>query len=233
MPSMARSNQVFENQLTFFLLGLCPAIAVTARVVDALWMSAGVVLVVVLSALAMAIISGGNGERPPWTRALAVASLLTASLEAGLLVFAPAAGASLGIYAPLIAVNCLVLEQGTPGSQAGAPGSPVLAALGRGVRFAVALVFIAAFRESLGAGTITLFSVGSFNGTIEIHRFVEQPVRAVGFAGGGLLCLGYLAGAVRALSMRGAGRSASAPSAGQSASGQSASVSSSSAGAAR
>jgi Na+-translocating ferredoxin:NAD+ oxidoreductase subunit E len=212
MAAMAPSNQVFENKLTFFLLGLCPAIAMTARVIDALWMSAGVILVVVLTALAMAVVSGGSGERPPWTRALAIASLLTASLEAALLAFAPAAGASLGIYAPLIAVNCLVLEQGSPW-KAAAPGSSLLAALGRGMRFAVALVFVAVFRESLGAGTITLFGVGGFDGTIEIPRFVDQPVRAAGFAGGALLCLGYLGGAVRAIAMRGAGRAASLPAA--------------------
>jgi hypothetical protein len=70
------------------------------------------------------------------------------------------------------------------------------------VRFAAALVLIALFRESLGAGTITLFGAGSFGGTIEIPRLVQQPVRALGFAGGGLLCLGYLAGAVRAVSRR-------------------------------
>ena len=202
MPGNAPSNRILENPLAILFLGLCPAIAVTARVIDALWMSAGVMVVLVLSGLAMSIISGGNGERPRWTRALVVASFLTASFEAGLLAFAPAASASLGIYAPLIAVNCLVLDQGTPGLSAASPGRSMLAALGRGARFAAALVFIAIFRESLGSGTITLFGVGGFRGTIEVPRLVEQPVRALGFAGGGLLFLGYLAGAVRAVSRR-------------------------------
>jgi Na+-translocating ferredoxin:NAD+ oxidoreductase RnfE subunit len=207
MPGNAPSNRILENRRAILFLGLCPAIAVTARVIDALWMSAGVMVVLVLSGLAMSIISGG--ERPRWTRALVVASFLTASFEAGLLAFAPAASASLGIYAPLIAVNCLVLDQGTPGPAAASPGRSMLAALGRGARFAAALVFIAIFRESLGAGTITLFGVGGFKGTIEIPRLVEQPVRALGFAGGGLLFLGYLAGAVHAVSRRTAAQPAS------------------------
>ena len=78
------------------------------------------------------------------------------------------------------------------------------------MRFAAALVIIALVREPLGAGTITLFGVGAFRGTIEIPRLVEQPVRALGFAGGGLLCLGYLAGVVRAISRRAAAKSSSA-----------------------
>jgi electron transport complex protein RnfE len=104
-------------------------------------------------------------------------------------------------------VNCLVLGRGVPGPARPTLGSAVLAAAGRGVGFGAALLLIALVRESLGAGTITLFAVGTFAGTIEIPSLVGQPVRAIGFAGGGLLCLGYLAGAARAVSQRAAAKS--------------------------
>jgi electron transport complex protein RnfE len=209
-----------ENPRAYLFLGVCPAIAVSVRVIDALWMSAGVMLVLVVSGLAMALLAG---ERPgvdaklssldpgsragAWLRALVITSFITASFEAGLLALAPVASASLGIYAPLIAVNCLVLGRGVPGPARPTLGSSVLAAAGRGVGFGAALLLIALVRESLGAGTITLFAVGTFGGTIEIPFLVEQPVRALGFAGGGLLCLGYLAGAARAVSQRAAAKS--------------------------
>jgi len=205
-----------ENPLAMLFLGLCPAIAVAVRVVDALWMSAGVVLVLVLSAFAMAVLSpdgaGVDRDSPTalWMRALVITSFLTASFEAGLLALAPTASAALGIYAPLVAVNCFVLGWSMPGVTNSTPGAAVAAALGRGVGFAAYLVLIALVREALGAGTITLFPIGGFGGTIEIPRFVDQPVRALGFAGGGLLCLGYFAGAARAISQRTAARSAGA-----------------------
>ncbi|MGA2640050.1 MAG: Rnf-Nqr domain containing protein [Spirochaetia bacterium] len=205
-----------ENLLAMLFLGLCPAIAVSARVIDALWMSAGVVLVLVLSALAASLLSpdsaGDDRGRltAPWMRALVISSLLTASFEAGLIALAPTASAALGIYAPLIAVNCLVLGRGLPGHTHSSPGGAVAAALGRGIGFAASLVLIALVREVLGAGTITLFPVGRFGGTIEIPMLVEQPVRALGFAGGGLLCLGYFAGAARGISHRTAARSTGA-----------------------
>jgi electron transport complex protein RnfE len=211
-----------DSSLLF--LGLCPAIAVSVRVIDALWMSAGVTFVLVLSSLAMSLLAreggaGGNsgddtGGAPGWNagpagllRALIITSLLTTFFEAALLVQAPSVSASLGIYAPLIAVNCLVLGFDLPGTSRSAPGASVAAALRRGIGFAMALVLIALVREVIGAGTITLFPIASFGGTIAIPGLVEQPARALGGAGGALLCLGYLAAAARAAAARPAAKS--------------------------
>jgi electron transport complex protein RnfE len=187
-----------ENPLAVLLLGLCPAAAVSARVVDALWMSAGVAAVVILASLGAAIIA-----RPlKLFAALMLSSLLAASFEICLAAFAPARAASLGIYAPLIAVNCLVLAGMDLG--AGAKLSTrgvVLDAAGKAIGFAAALLLIALFREVLGAGTITLERT-----TIVLPGLAEHPVRALGLAGGGLLCLGYLAGLARVISRRAGGR---------------------------
>jgi Na+-translocating ferredoxin:NAD+ oxidoreductase subunit E len=113
----------------------------------------------------------------------------------------PSASASLGIYAPLVAVNCLVLG-GVGGPSPRALLASVVGSLGRGARFALALLLIALVRELLGAGTITLFPVAAFGGTVAVGGLVDEPVRALGLAGGALLCLGYLAGAVRAVTAR-------------------------------
>jgi Na+-translocating ferredoxin:NAD+ oxidoreductase subunit E len=203
-------SMLTEKPVAILFLGLCPAIAVSARVIDALWMSVGVMLVLVLSGIAMALLvrespapEGSGADPGPWLRALVISSFLTASFEAGLLALAPAASAALGIYAPLIAVNCLVLGKGMPATSPSVRGT-LAAALGRGLGFAGCLVLIALVREAAGAGTITLFPVGTFDGTVEIPVLVDQPVRALGLAGGGLLCLGYLAGAARAISRRAA-----------------------------
>jgi electron transport complex protein RnfE len=202
-----------KNPTAMLFLGLCPAIAVAVRVIDALWMSAGLLVVLVLSSVANSLLAkaGSEGSDDALVgargaagvlRALIITSFLTAVFEAVLLARAPEASASLGIYAPLIAVNCLVLGQGTAGRSRLGVGAAVTEALGRGAGFAASLVLIALVREVLGAGTVTLLPVGGFRGTIEIRALVDQPVRAVGFAGGGLLCLGYLAGSVRAAAAR-------------------------------
>jgi electron transport complex protein RnfE len=180
-----------ENPLAVLLLGLCPAAAVSARVVDALWMSAGVAAAVVLASLCAAIIA-----RPlRLFAALMLSSLLAASFELCLAAFAPVRAASLGIYAPLIAVNCLVLAcMDLGGGTKPSKWSIVLDAAGKAIGFAAALLLIALFREVVGAGTITLERT-----TIVLPGLAEHPVRALGLAGGGLLCLGYLAGLARVI----------------------------------
>jgi electron transport complex protein RnfE len=206
-----------EAPLVLVLLGFIPSVAVAVRVMDALWMAAGVLLVMTGCAVARALLEarsvdavpvhGGQGEDDTgrWLRALVISSLLTAAFEAGLLAVDPAASAALGIYAPLIAVNFLVVGGGREAPPA-SPLAAAVAALRQGVWFAAGLVAVSLVREVLGAGTITLFPAGGFGGTIVVAPLVGQPVRALGLAGGGLLCLGYLAAAVRAVAARTSGR---------------------------
>ncbi len=215
-----------EAPLVMLLLALVPSVAVAVRVADALWLAAGVLLVMVASSVARALLDGARAEVPPrtavrgkdypeagvpssdgpatedrtagWLRALVISSILTAAFEAGLLAVAPAASAALGIYAPLIAVNFLVVGRSGPRPSGVSLPRSALCALRKAAWFAGGLVTIALVREALGAGTITLFPAGRFGGTISISPLLDQPVRALGFAGGGLLCLGYIVAAVRA-----------------------------------
>jgi len=213
-----------EIPLVVRLLGFIPAVAVAVRVIDSLWMAAGVLIVMAGSAAAQALLEtpaadpagareNGIGREPdragPWLRALVVSSLLTAVFEALLLAVDPAASAALGIYAPLIAVNAFVVGGGGIPSPAAQPTrAPMavlrsaLAALGSAAWFSVGLVAVALVREVLGSGTITLFPAGAFGGTIVVSPLLDQPARALGLAGGGLLCLGYLAAAARAIAAR-------------------------------
>jgi electron transport complex protein RnfE len=200
-----------ENPTAVLLVGLCPAAAVSVRVIDSLWMSAGVFAVMLLSSFCMTLLAQGKaveGEVTPraaaggWLAALVISSFLTASFELVLLRAAPEASAALGIYAPLIAVNCLVLTVIDESSRVLSPGRALLGAAGKGSVFAACLLLIGAFREVLGAGTITLFPVSGFSGTIVIGSLSSDPARAISFAGGGLLCLGYLAALARMVKER-------------------------------
>ena len=194
-----------ENPSAVLLVGLCPAAVVSVRVIDSLWMSAGVFSVMLLSAFCLTLLARGRtegSEAPPpaaggWLAALVVSSFLTASFEIVLVRVAPEASASLGIYAPLIAVNCLVLTSADGGARAVSPGRALLDVAGEGVLFAACLLLIGLLREVLGAGTITLFPFSGFSGTIVVGSLSQDPARAFSFAGGGLLCLGYLAALAR------------------------------------
>ncbi len=204
-----RSGGLFRNNpVAVMLVGLCPAAAVTGRVIDALWMSAGLILVLLLTRLSLEILKAfsfpgsGTGHMTDWLSLLFLASCFTASFELVLGAFAPDESAGLGIYAPLIAVNCIVLDRlaGRGSQEPAGPGEigrSLGQASGLGAGFALSLIVISLIRETLGSGTITLFPIGSFGGTIAVGGISLAPARALVYAGGGLLCLGYLAGAAR------------------------------------
>ncbi len=207
-----------DNPVALLLVGLCPAAAVTTKVIDALWMSLGVFSVLILTRLALAIISrlrsdapdasmaefrGGQGAaRGRWLGALLLSSAFTACFELVVLAFAPDEAARLGIYVPLIAVNCIVLDRADLREGRTPLPATLVSACSLGLGFACALVLLSVVREVLGAGTITLFPAANFGGTIVISGLSSAPARAVGYAGGALLCLGYLTGAARLLRKR-------------------------------
>jgi electron transport complex protein RnfE len=180
-----------DNPLVAYLVGLCPALAVSNRLANALLLGA----VMLFALLGMGIGSVAL-ERllPPRLRLparLLLASALVSAAQRFLWALAPTLGAGLGVYLPLLAVNCLLL--GSAGARSVRQGA--LEAAGRGAAFAAALVCLALVREVLGAGTITLFPVGHFGGVVSIRGL--PPARVLAAAPGALLLLGYAAAVVR------------------------------------
>jgi electron transport complex protein RnfE len=99
---------------------------------------------------------------------------------------------SLGVYVPLIVVNCIILGRAEAFANKHSVGDSVLDALGMGLGFALGLLLISAIREVLGAGTITLFPFGDFDGVVEVPGLSKSPVRIFGLAAGALFVMGYL-----------------------------------------
>jgi electron transport complex protein RnfE len=186
-----------DNPLLVYLVGLCPALAVSDRLVNALLLAA-----VMLFALVGTGIAGFGLERlaPPRLRLpvrLLLASVLVTAAQRFLWAFAPTLTGRLGIYLPLLAVNCLLLGSAGAGASASARSfsEEVLEAAGRGAAFAAGLAMLALLREALGAGTITLFPIGSFGGVLRIRGL--PPARVLAAAPGALLLLGYLGALAR------------------------------------
>lgn len=181
-----------ENPIFVLVVGLCPALAVTNRVVYALGMAAAV-----LVALACAnLFASAFREKLPKNARLPLYTLATAvvvTVEDLLMqAYTPGLYDGLGIYAKLIVVNCLILGRVDTFASRNPVGRSLVDALGMGLGFAVGLTFIAVIREVLGSGTITLFPVGDFSGTLTVPLLSQSPIRIVGLAAGALLVFGYL-----------------------------------------
>lgn len=166
-------NGIIKENPTFVLvLGMCPTLAVTSSLINGAGMGLSTMAVLVMSNLVISLLRKiiPNGVRVP-AFIVIVASFVTI-LQFLLEAYLPSLNQSLGIYIPLIVVNCIIL--GRAESYASKNGALVSAfdGIGMGLGFTVALSLLGGFREIIGAGTILGIDIPYWDG---IGIFVMAP----------------------------------------------------------
>ena len=152
---------IHENPIFVLLLGLCSALAVTTKVENAILMGCCFIIVMFLSSTIISIFKRwipNNVQIPVYI--LIIATIVTI-LEILLSHFAPAIDKVLGIYLPLIVVNCIVLGKCISVASKSSVIDSMKDALLTGFGYLFALLMIALIRETLGSGTITLMDASS------------------------------------------------------------------------
>ncbi len=175
-----------ENPVFVIILGLCPALAVSTSVENALGMGVAVTFVLLFSNLIISSLRRVIPEKiriPCFIVVIASFVTITDLLMKG---FFPLVSRGLGIFVPLIVVNCIIMGR----AEAYASKNPiflsVLDGLGMGLGFTLALVVISMVREVLGAGT--------FLGFLLAKGF--RPLTVMILPSGALLTLGLLMGGI-------------------------------------
>ena len=166
-------NGIIKENPTFVLiLGMCPTLAVTSSLVNGAGMGLSTMAVLVLSNMVISMLRNiiPNGVRVP-AFIVIVAGFVTI-LQFLLEAYLPSLNSALGIYIPLIVVNCIILGR----AESYASKNPVLPSifdgLGMGLGFTIALSLLGGFREILGAGTILGINIPHWDG---IGIFVMAP----------------------------------------------------------
>ena len=143
-----------ENPTLVLMLGMCPTLAVTTSAVNGFGMGVSTLVVLVMSNL---VISALRKMIPDDVRLPAyiviVASLVTV-VELLMEAYVPSIYSALGIYIPLIVVNCIILGRAEAYASKNPPLLSAMDGLGMGLGFTVSLSIIGFIRELLGAGTV-------------------------------------------------------------------------------
>ena len=181
-----------ENPIFVIMLGMCPTLAVSTQVSNALGMGLGVVFVLTLSNIFISLLKKviPDSIRIP-SYIVIIASFVTI-LEMLMHAYMPSLYDALGIYLSLIVVNCVILGRAEAFANKNSVLDSALDGIGMGLGFTLGLTIIALIREVLGSGTITLFAIGSWDGVIRIPGLVSTPIRVVGMSAGALLVMGLL-----------------------------------------
>jgi electron transport complex protein RnfE len=155
---MSTSKEFFKgmvsgNPVLRLILGLCPALAITTSVSKAIGMSAAVIFVLVLSNGTVSLI---RKRIPPMIRIPILIMIIAFFVTIADLVMArffPTLHASLGIFVPLISVNCIVLCRAEAFASKNGIALSIVDGLGMGIGFSLVLLVIATLREILGNGS--------------------------------------------------------------------------------
>ncbi|QEN07975.1 RnfABCDGE type electron transport complex subunit E [Oceanispirochaeta crateris] len=181
-----------ENPIFILMLGLCPSLAVSTQVVNALGMSAGTVFVLLGSNIMVALLKDFIPDEIHIPAYIVIIATFVTLVDLLMQAYAPGLSKSLGVFVQLIVVNCIILGRAEAFASKNTVKDSIVDALSMGFGFFFGLTLIALIREVLGAGTITLFPMGSFNGVIEIPGLSSSPIRIISLSAGALFVVGYL-----------------------------------------
>lgn len=148
-------NGIVKENPTFVLtLGMCPTLAVTTSAMNGLGMGLTTAAVLALSNLIISLLRNiiPNKVRIP-AFIVIIASFVTV-VQLLLEAYLPSLNDALGVYIPLIVVNCIILGQAESYAYSNPPIPSLFDGIGMGLGFSVALTCIGAVRELLGAGTV-------------------------------------------------------------------------------
>ncbi len=176
-----------ENPIFFIVLGLCPALAVSTSVNNALGMGFAATFVLICSNGIISVIRNVIPDKIRIPCFIVVIATFVSIVEMVLKAYLPALDKSLGIFVPLIVVNCIIMGR----AEAFASKNPfflsIADGLGMGLGFTFALLVISFIREVFGSGKLAGYSIS--------HQF--EPALVLALAPGALMVLGLLIGGIR------------------------------------
>ncbi len=145
-----------ENPIFVIMLGLCPTLAISTKAILGLSMGIAVIFVLTMSNLIISLIARFVPDRIRIPAYIVVIATFVTITDYVMKAYTPKIHEELGVFIPLIVVNCIILGRAEAFASKNPPGKAILDGLGMGVGFTLALTLIATIREALGSGTITL-----------------------------------------------------------------------------
>lgn len=172
---------VKDNPTFVLILGMCPTLATTSSAINGLSMGLATLFVLILSNIVISAIAPAVPDKVHIPVYIVVIATFVTVLQLLMQAYVPAVYATLGLFIPLIVVNCIVLGRAEAFANKNGTIDSALDGLGVGLGFTVSLTVIGLIREILGNGSVFGFKFIAGDG---ILAFIMAP--------GAFLVLGYL-----------------------------------------
>ena len=171
-----------ENPVFVLLLGMCPTLGVTSSAINGMGMGLATTFVLIMSNLVVALVKDFIPDKVRIPSFIVIIATFVTIVQLTMQAYLPALFESLGLFIPLIVVNCIVLGRAEAYASKNTPVSSIVDGAGIGIGFTFALTLLGAVREFLGAGTF--FGISIYPDKFGSLLFVLAP--------GAFIALGFL-----------------------------------------
>lgn len=174
---------VQENPIFRLVLGMCPTLAISTAVSQGIGMGIATTFVLVFSNLVISLLRNIIPDKVRIPSFVVVIATFVTIVDLVMKAYVPALSQSLGVYIPLIVVNCIIFARAESYAFKQPPMASLMDGLGMGVGFTLAITLLSAVREVLGSGT--------FLG-VQVMPAAYHPMAIIIRPPGGFIMLGIL-----------------------------------------
>ena len=184
-------NGVIDQNPTFVqVLGMCPTLATTTSVINAIGMGLATTAVLMFSNLFISLLRKFIPKQVRIAAYIVIISGFVTAVELLMKAFLPSLNDSLGVFIALIVVNCIILARAEAFASKNKPLPSLVDGVAMGLGFAFALSILGAVREILGAGSI--FGIPIFQMAIDFTGLTYSPASLFIMPAGAFITLGCL-----------------------------------------
>lgn len=173
---------VKENPTFVLLLGMCPTLATTTSAINGMSMGLATMFVLICSNFVISLMKNIVPDKVRIPVFVVVIASFVSTLQMLMEAYLPSVNSSLGLYIPLIVVNCIILGRAESFACKNGPVASLCDGIGTGLGFTLALTLLGMVRELIGAGSVFDFKL--LPETCNVLLFVLPP--------GAFITLGYL-----------------------------------------
>ena len=200
-----KAGVILDNPIFMQTIGLCPTLATSTSLSNAIGMGVAATIVLIASNVVISLLRKFIPEKVRIACFITIIATFVTMIDLALQAFVPSLAASLGLFLPLIVVNCIILGRAEAYASKNKVVPSALDGVCMGLGFTFALVLMGFFRELLGAGTI-------LSGLSTLLPFLAGAIPAEGFAvpflntnpmvmmilpAGGFLMMGFIFAAIQ------------------------------------
>lgn len=171
-----------ENPVFVLLLGMCPTLGVSSSAINGIGMGLATTFVLVMSNILVSMVAGFIPDKVRIPAYVVIIATFVTVVQLTMQAYVPSLYASLGLFIPLIVVNCIVLGRAEAFASKNGIITSTLDGLGMGLGFTFALTLLGSVREVLGTGKV--FGLTIFPENYGSLIFILAP--------GAFIVLGYL-----------------------------------------